>query len=56
MTQPLQPVALPARTPTMQGNRIIVSVTLSEGEESRETVNNVIPVKTGVSTPSWRSA
>ena len=39
-----------------QGNRIIVTVILSEGEESRETVNNVIPVKTGISTGSWRSA
>ena len=39
-----------------QGNRIIVSVILSEAEESRETLNNVIPVKTGISTRSWRSA
>ena len=39
-----------------QGNRNIVAVILSEGEESRETLNNVIPVKTGISTRSWRSA
>ena len=39
-----------------QGNRVIVTVILSEGEESRETLNNVIPVKTGISTRGWRSA
>ena len=39
-----------------RGDRIIVTVILREGEESRETVNNVIPVKTGISTRSWRGS